>query len=131
MIKPFFEMVQQDDKYILDVSGYINHMFQDFHRKLERLCEEDFDQMARKFGYVKSEPSHRAGQIVISHELAVWLADTFNESAQRAYGSKFDNPDYVAPVFFIHGRKCLDVANELTAAIQGAANDRCGADNGR
>lgn len=55
MSNPLFDIdIKRDgDKVVFDFTKVGNKIFRDFHRKLERICEADFDEAARKLGYIR------------------------------------------------------------------------------
>lgn len=79
MNNPLFDIdIKCDgDKVVFDFTKVGNEIFRDFHRKLERLCEADFDQFARNLGYVKLEP----GQLVVREDLCDYcFANNYNKA---------------------------------------------------
>lgn len=87
MRNPLFDIdiKHEGDKVVFDMTKMGNEMFRDFHRKLERLCEADFDQFARKFGYVKLEPKQNVynaeTQVAISRDIAGFILSEMRGNA--------------------------------------------------
>lgn len=87
MRNPLFDIdiKREGNKLVVNMDRLIEATTTEFHAKLEKICEADFDQFARKFGYVKLKPKlnvyNTETQVAISRDIAGFILSEMRGNA--------------------------------------------------